>query len=59
MQTPVSSTAPESPKSAQGAGSNDAEMQKLLAEVMKLKLEKVEDERRRVELEKWRKSMRG
>jgi serine/threonine protein kinase len=43
---------PESPKPAQAAGSNDEEMKKLLAEVLKLKLEKVEEERRRQDLEK-------
>ncbi len=52
IQTPVSSTAPESPKPAQVASSNDEEMKKLLAEVMRMKLEKAEDERRRVEFEK-------
>ncbi len=41
-----------SPKPAVLGGAEDGEMKKLLAEVMKLKLEKSEDERRRVELEK-------
>ncbi|MDP4105105.1 MAG: protein kinase [Bacillota bacterium] len=52
VQVPVSSTAPESPKPAQASGSNDEEMKKLLAEVMRMKLKEAEDERRRQALEK-------
>ncbi|MBS0350626.1 MAG: protein kinase [Proteobacteria bacterium] len=43
---------PSSPKSAQASGSNDEEMKKLLAEVMRLKLEQEKDKERLLEMEK-------
>jgi serine/threonine protein kinase len=48
----LSGIPPGSPKPAEAAGSNDEEMKKLLSEVLKLKLEKAEEERRRQALEK-------
>ena len=43
---------PQSPKSVSTGATEDAEMKKLLGEVMRLKLEKAEEERRRLLLEK-------
>ncbi|MBS0351103.1 MAG: protein kinase [Proteobacteria bacterium] len=50
--TDLSGVPPGPPKPVALAGAEDGEMKKLLAEVMKLKLEKAEDDRRRAELEK-------